>query len=106
MISATSLAQPRAARALLPLAAHYFLYARTRAGRVVDSVARFHLGNGARVERIDPLGDPSPAAMRQSHGLMVNYLYELDQIEKNHEAFANRNEVVASSAVRGQFFFC
>jgi malonyl-CoA decarboxylase len=87
-------------RALLPLAAHYFLYARTRAGRVVDSVARFHLGNGARVERIDPLGDPSPAAMRQSHGLMVNYLYELDQIEKNHEAFANRNEVVASSAVR------
>ena len=87
-------------KALLPLAAHYFLHARTRAGRVVDPVARFHLGNGARVERLDPLGDLSEAAMKQSHGLMVNYLYEIDQIEKNHEAYANKNEVVASAAVR------
>ena len=63
-------------------------------------MARFHLGNGAKVERLDPLGDVSAAAMSQSYGLMVNYLYELDQIEKNHEAFANRNEVAASSAVR------
>ncbi len=87
-------------KALLPLAAHYFLYARTSDGRVADPVARFHLGNGAKVERLDPLGDVSAAAMSQSYGLMVNYLYELDQIEKNHEAFANRNEVAASSAVR------
>jgi len=87
-------------KALLPLAAHYFLHARTRAGRVVDPVARFHLGNGARVERLDPLGDLSEAAMKQSHGLMVNYLYEIDQIEKNHEAYANKNEVVASAAGR------
>ena len=87
-------------KALLPLAAHYFLYARTRGGRVVDPVARFHLGNGARIERLDPLGDLSDAAMKQSHGLMVNYLYELDQIERNHEAFVNKNEVAASAAVR------
>ncbi len=87
-------------KALASLAAHYLLHARTRAGGVIDPVARFHLGNGAKVERLNPLGDLSAVAMRQSHGLMVNYLYELDQIEKNHEAFANKSEVAASSAVR------
>ncbi|HYA73078.1 MAG TPA: malonyl-CoA decarboxylase family protein, partial [Roseiarcus sp.] len=87
-------------KALTLLAAHYLLHARTRAGGVIDPVARFHLGNGAKVERLNPLGDLSAAAMGQSHGLMVNYLYELDQIEKNHEAFVNKNEVAASSAVR------
>jgi malonyl-CoA decarboxylase len=87
-------------RTLLPLAAHYFLHARTASGRIVDPVARFHLGNGARLERINPFGDLSEAALRQSHGLMVNYLYDLDHIEENHEAFANRGEVVASPAVR------
>jgi malonyl-CoA decarboxylase len=87
-------------RALVPLAAHYFLHARTSAGRIVDPVARFHLGNGARLERLNMFGDLSEAALRQSHGLMVNYLYDLDHIEENHEAFANKNEVVASSAVR------
>lgn len=87
-------------RTLVPLAAHYFLQARTASGRIVDPVARFHLGNGARLERLNPLGDLSDAAMRQSHGLMVNYLYDLDHIEENHETFANKNEVVASAAVR------
>ena len=87
-------------KALAVLAGHYLLHARTRTGLVIDPVARFHLGNGAKVERLNPLGDLSPAALGQSHGLMVNYLYELDQIEKNHEAFANKNEVAASSAVR------
>jgi len=87
-------------RILAPLAAHYFLYARSPAGRILDPVARFHLGNGARLERLNPLGDLSEAGLRQSHGLMVNYLYDLDHIEENHEAFANKNEVVASPAVR------
>lgn len=87
-------------RVLVPLAAHYFVHARTAAGRVVDPVARFHLGNGARLERLNPFGDLSEAALRQSHGLMVNYLYDLDHIEENHETYANRNEVVASSVVR------
>ena len=83
-----------------PLAAHYFLKARTAKGRLIDSVARFHLGNGARLERIDWLGDLSPKGLRESAGLMVNYLYRLDDIEKNHEAYANDGEVVASSAVK------
>jgi malonyl-CoA decarboxylase len=83
-----------------PLAAHYFLKARTPKGRLIDSVARFHLGNGARLERIDWLGDLSPKGLRESAGIMVNYLYRLDDIEKNHEAYANQGEVVASSAVK------
>ena len=88
-------------RAVLePLAAHYFLKARTSKGKLIDSVARFHLGNGARLERINWLGDLSPKGMRESAGIMVNYLYRLDDIEKNHEAYANDGEVVASSAVK------
>jgi malonyl-CoA decarboxylase len=88
-------------RAVLePLAAHYFLKARTSKGRLIDSVARFHLGNGARLERVDWLGDLSPKGLRESAGIMVNYLYRLEDIEKNHEAYANRDEIAASSAVK------
>jgi malonyl-CoA decarboxylase len=85
---------------LEPLAAHYFLKARTPKGRLIDSVARFHLGNGARLERINWLGDLSPKALRESASIMVNYLYRLEDIEKNHEAYANQGEVVASNAVK------
>jgi len=63
-------------------------------------VARFHLGNGARLERLNWLGDGSDNGITQSYGLMVNYLYDLDDIEKNHEAYAEGRRVVASSAVR------
>ena len=88
-------------RAVLePLAAYYFLKARTAKGRLIDSVARFHLGNGARLERIDWLGDLSPKGLRESAGIMVNYLYRLEDIERNHEAYANRDEIAASSAVK------
>jgi malonyl-CoA decarboxylase len=83
-----------------PLAAHYFLKARSTKGRLIDSVARFHLGNGARLERINWLGDTSPKGLRESAGIMVNYLYRLDHIEKNHEAYANQGTVAASSAVK------
>jgi len=85
---------------LEPLAAYYFLKARTAKGRLIDSVARFHLGNGARLERIDWLGDLSPKGLRESAGIMVNYLYRLEDIERNHEAYANRDEIAASSAVK------
>jgi malonyl-CoA decarboxylase len=83
-----------------PLTAYYFLKARTSKGRLIDPVARFHLGNGARLERINWLGDLSPKALRESAGIMVNYLYRLEDIEKNHEAYVNHDEVVASSAVK------
>ena len=81
-------------------AAWYFLRSRNEKGKVVDPVARFHLGNGARLERINFLGDRSSRAMRQAYGLMVNYFYKLDDIEANHEAFAGRGEVVAAQAIR------
>ncbi|MET0632679.1 MAG: malonyl-CoA decarboxylase family protein, partial [Xanthobacteraceae bacterium] len=84
---------------LLRAAAWYYLRGRTPRGAPVDSVARFHLGNGARLERLNFLADTSERALRQSHGLMVNYLYDLEDIEKNHEAFAQQRQVVAASAV-------
>jgi malonyl-CoA decarboxylase len=86
--------------ALEPLAAHYFLKARRDDGRVLDPVARFHLGNGARLERINWMGDLSRKGLEESYGVMVNYLYDLAEIERNHEAYANQRVVVASSAVR------
>jgi malonyl-CoA decarboxylase len=94
------LATERARNALLAAAATYFLRAKGPRGRLVDPVARFHLGNGARLERLNFLGDTSEKGLTQSHGLMVNYLYALDEIERNHEAFAEKGEVVASPAVR------
>jgi len=85
---------------LMRAAATYFLTARTRTRAPVDPVARFHLGNGARLERIDWMGDPSPKGLAQSFGIMVNYLYDLDDIEKNHEAYAGSRTIVASNAVK------
>lgn len=94
------LARAEVEEALMPAAAWYLLRARTERGKPVDPVARFHLGNGARLERINFLAIQSRRAMRQSHGVMVNYLYKLDDIEANHEAFVERGEVVAAPAVR------
>jgi len=84
---------------LLRLAAHYFLVAKAGDGRPLDPVARFHLGNGARLERINWLGDPSPKGLAEAHGLMVNYRYEIKDIERNHEAYANEGAVAASRQV-------
>jgi malonyl-CoA decarboxylase len=85
---------------LLRAAAWYYLRARNRRGLPADAVARFHLGNGARLERLDWLGDTSERALAHSHGLMVNYLYDLDYIERNHEAYAQQHAVVAAGSVR------
>ncbi len=84
---------------LLRAAAWYYVRGRNGRGWPVDAVARFHLGNGARLERLDWLADTSERALRQSCGLMVNYLYDLDYIERNHEAYAQQHAVVAASAV-------
>jgi malonyl-CoA decarboxylase len=84
---------------LLRAAAWYYLHARTRGGSPIDAVARFHLGNGARLERLNWLADTSVRAIAQGCGLMVNYLYDLEDIEENHEAYAQQRTVVASKAV-------
>ena len=69
------------------------------AGRRIDPVARFHLGNGARLERINWLGNTATRAFEESFGIMVNYLYDHDSIEDNHEAFARDGRIVRSEAV-------
>jgi malonyl-CoA decarboxylase len=86
--------------ALTAAIAEYFLRARDAGGRVLDPVARFHLNNGARLERINWLADVSPKGLAQSAGFMVNYLYDLRQIEENHERFVKAGEVAASRAVQ------
>lgn len=95
---------PRTSRALQPVLTHaiaqYLLVARDPSGKPVDPVAKFHLGNGARLERVNWMGDPSPKGLSEGAGFMVNYLYDLSRIERNHERFANKGEVVASPAVK------
>ena len=73
----------------------YLLRAR-RKNAPADSVARFHLANGARLERLNWMGDPSKTGIRRSLGLMVNYVYRPDDLERNHEAYAKRGKIVAS----------
>jgi len=94
---------PELQRVLMRAAAAYLLHVKRRDGRPLDPVARFHLGNGARLERINLLADKSARAMRQSFGVMVNYLYEPKSIEENHERFAESGEVVASPEIRKIF---
>ncbi len=95
--------EPALARALreplLRIAADYLLNAR-RDGKPVDPVARFHLGNGARVERLNWLADTAAKGLAQSWGVMVNYLYDPDRIEDNLESFARDGKVDAATAVK------
>jgi malonyl-CoA decarboxylase len=81
-------------------AATYFMTARNKGGSPYDAVARFHLGNGARLERLNWPGDLSDRGRQQSFGLMVNYLYDLGDIEKNHEAYARSRSIIAANAIR------
>ncbi|MBK5961554.1 MCD, Malonyl-CoA decarboxylase MCD [Rhodoplanes elegans] len=85
---------------MMRAAANYYMNGRDRRGRPVDSVARFHLGNGARLERLDWPADLSARGRAQSYGLMVNYLYDLGDIEQNHEAYAESRTVIAANAVK------
>jgi malonyl-CoA decarboxylase len=85
---------------LMRLCAHYVLKERAN-GRARDRVANFHLTNGARVERLNWLADRSEKGLRQSAGMMVNYLYKLADIESNHEAYRGEGKVRASAAARG-----
>jgi malonyl-CoA decarboxylase len=87
-------------RPLLRLAAAYLMEVRDEDGRPVDPVARFHLGNGARLERINWRANLSPRGLREAYGLMVNYLYDPAAIESNHEAFVKEGTIVAPRAVR------
>ena len=85
-------------RWLLGAAARYLGRDLDARGRPLDAVARFHLGNGARVERLNWLGDPSPKGLKQSYGLMVNYLYDLKRLDK-HRALLAQGKVPVSGAI-------
>ena len=74
----------------------YYLQRAKHDSEPADAVARFHLGNGARMERLNWLADSSKPGMARSAGLMVNYVYRLKDVERNHEAYANQHLVVAS----------
>ncbi len=86
------------AQALLRLGAFYLAFRTPAEGG--DPVARFHLDNGARLERLNPLGDVSAKGVKQSLGLMVNYLYDLNKVESHHEMFV-QGEVAHSRALAG-----
>lgn len=82
------------------LVAEYLLEAKNRKKRPADPVARFHLGNGAGIERVCWLGDTSEKGLRNGAGFMVNYLYDLDNVEANHEAHIKHGTIFASRQVR------
>ncbi len=93
-------AHPHLSQSLQPLAARYLLTAKRPNGKPLDPVARFHLKNGARLERLNVAADGSPKAMEQSMGLMVNYLYDLNRVEENHENYMKSQKVICSTQVR------
>lgn len=98
---------PRSGRArtrldqLLPvLAAPYLVLGRDGRDRILDPVARFHIGNGASLARINAFGDLSFRAIDGALGLMVNYRYRLEDVERNHERFLTGGGVTAAPAVQ------
>jgi malonyl-CoA decarboxylase len=82
------------------LAARYLTAAKRPDGLPLDPVARFHLGNGAEVHRVHARADMSDKGLRQSGGVMVNYLYDLGRVAQNHERFAASHEVATSPEIR------
>lgn len=77
----------------------WYLLREKKDGEPLDAVARFHLGNGAALERLNWLGDTSDSGMARSAGLLVNYVYRLEDVERNYERYFSENAVVASRAV-------
>jgi malonyl-CoA decarboxylase len=87
-------------RPLTGLAGRYLVTKRDD-GQPLDPVARFHLRNGARIERLNWLGDASENGMAQSCGLMVNYRYVVDEIESNHEGYMKDGQIALGQEMRG-----
>jgi malonyl-CoA decarboxylase len=87
-------------RSFLERMGGWYFSQRNQRGQPIDPVARFHLRNGARLERINWPADRSANGWRQSYGLMVNYLYNLQKLEANHESYVREGTVVASRALR------
>ena len=82
------------------LAAHYLVDEKTDSGEALDPVARFHLRNGAQLERINLLANPSDKGMQRALGTMVNYVYDLGKVEENHEDYVRNHRVACGGAVK------
>lgn len=89
-----------AEKLLKPLAADYLGAAKNTYGQPLDPVAKFHIGNGAVLHKLHCFADVSKKGRQQSAGLMVNYLYKLAEIERNHELFAESGEITVSREVK------
>jgi malonyl-CoA decarboxylase len=87
-----------AQRDLMHWCAYYLLHAKN-GKEPLDPVARFHLRNGARLERINPLGDTSTSGIQRSAGVMVNYVYNLEDVERNHELYMKEYKIAASRQI-------
>jgi len=85
---------------LMRLCTRYLMQAKRKGTRTLDAVSHFHLSNGARLERLNWLGDVSEKGMEQSCGMMINYLYKLKEIERNHERYSAEGEIITSSQIR------
>jgi malonyl-CoA decarboxylase len=85
-------------RCLVPMAAYYLTHAKHNQ-EPLDPVARFHLKNGARLERINWLGDTSASGLQRSAGLTANYVYKLPDVERNHELYVREHKVRASREI-------
>jgi malonyl-CoA decarboxylase len=77
----------------------YYLLNGKQGAEPLDPVARFHLGNGAALERLNGMGDTSEQGMARSAGMMVNYVYWLAEVEKNHERYFREHFIAASPVV-------
>ena len=85
-------------RQLLMRSAAHYLAREITGGKPLDPVARFHLGNGARIEYLNWAGDPSAKGLKQSYGLMVNYLYDVKRLDK-HRALLAQDQVAVSGVL-------
>ncbi len=85
---------------LTQLTARYFLEQKTSRDEPIDPVARFHLKNGAKLERLNILADQSDKGLEQSLGFMVNYVYDLGKVEENHENYMKNHKIVCSGQIK------
>ena len=86
--------------AITKLVAHYIVNEKNNKGLPLNDVSRFHLGNGAIVDDIIVNANISEVGFKRSFGVMVNYLYELTNIEKNHENYVNNNKIIVSNKIK------
>ena len=86
--------------AIIKLVSHYIINEKNQKGLPINDVSRFHLGNGAIVDDIIINANISEVGFKRSYGIMVNYLYELKNIEKNHENYVNNKKVILSDKLK------